>query len=165
MDAMFNEDDRHYLQLMQDNITRMANNSANCKNWMVTLSAGFLAISCSIQVLNGWLILAVAPVLVFWYLDTLYLELERQMRNRELDFIIKAKAGEVDAYKAALYNFAPLEKKSISEDEKKQGFKLTNDRTFSKSVQPLYLCFIILIVVVELVLNFQSIISIFTNAA
>lgn len=162
---MFNEDDRHYLQLMQDNITRMANNSANCKNWMVTLSAGFLAISCSIQVLNGWLILAVAPVLVFWYLDTLYLELERQMRNRELDFIIKAKAGEVDAYKAALYNFAPLEKKSISEDEKKQGFKLTNDRTFSKSVQPLYLCFIILIVVVELVLNFQSIISIFTNAA
>lgn len=165
MDAIYNDDDRHYLQLMQDNIARMANNSANCKNWMVTLSSGFLAISCSIQELNGWLILAVVPVLVFWYLDTLYLELERKMRNRELDFIIKAKSGVLEAYKAALYNFAPLEKKRLSEEEKKQGFVLTNDRTFSKSVQPLYLCFILLIVVVEVVLNFHTIITLFQDVA
>lgn len=165
MDTIYNDDDRQYLQLMQDNIVRMANNSANCKNWMVSLSVGFLALSCSISELNGWLILSIAPVLVFWYLDTLYLELERKMRNRELDFIIKAKSGDLNAYKAALYNFAPLEKKSISEEEKKQGFLLTHDRTFSKSVQPLYLCFILLIVVIEVILNFQTIITLFQNAA
>ena len=161
MDTLYSDDDRQYLQLMQDNIVRMANNSANCKNWMITLSAGFLALSCSINELNGWLILAIVPVFVFWYLDTLYLEMERKMRNRELDFIIKAKSGDFDAYKAALYNFAPLEKKNISEDEKEQGFVLTNDRTFSKSVQPLYLCFILLIVAVEAILNFQTIVALF----
>lgn len=28
---MYNEDDRQYLQMMQENISRMASNSANCK--------------------------------------------------------------------------------------------------------------------------------------
>mgnify|MGYP006890814648 CR=1 FL=1 len=30
----FSDDDRLYLQMMQDNITRMAINSTNCKSWM-----------------------------------------------------------------------------------------------------------------------------------
>ena len=38
----FSDDDRLYLQMMQDNITRMAINSTNCKSWMVMLMSGFL---------------------------------------------------------------------------------------------------------------------------
>ena len=55
----YSNDDRQYLQMMQDNITRLANNSANCKTWMVTLVAGICAIGCSISTLNGWILLAI----------------------------------------------------------------------------------------------------------
>ena len=39
----YSEDDRQYLQMMQDNITRMAANSSNCKSWLVTIVAAFPA--------------------------------------------------------------------------------------------------------------------------
>lgn len=72
----FSDDDRLYLQMMQDNITRMAINSTNCKSWMVMLMSGFLALGCSINDLNGWIWIAIIPVIIFWYLDSYYLEME-----------------------------------------------------------------------------------------
>ena len=159
-DNLFNDDDRQYLQMMQDNISRMASNSSNCKTWMITLVAGFCAIGCSIEKLNGWIFLAIAPVLVFWYLDTFYLELERKMRNRELDFIIKAKASHSsDEYKAALYNFESLKKEELSSEEKEQGFVLTNESAFSESIRSFYLWIIIVILVISIVLNIHDITS------
>lgn len=155
---LFTDDDRQYLQMMQDNITRMASNSSNCKTWMITLVAGFCAIGCSIEALNGWIFLAVAPVIVFWYLDTFYLELERKMRNRELDFIIKAKASHrSDEYKAALYDFEPLKKEKLTPEEKEQGFVLTNDSMFSESIRSFYLWIIIVILAISIVLNLHDI--------
>ena len=82
MSNIFSDDDRQYLQMMQDNIARMANNSANCKTWMVTIVAGLCAIGCSIKDMNGWIFLAIIPVVVFWYLDTFYLKKKKKMRNR-----------------------------------------------------------------------------------
>ena len=55
---MYNEDERQYLQMMQDNITRMATNSANAKTWLVTIVAAFLAIGCNIKDFDYWLLLA-----------------------------------------------------------------------------------------------------------
>ena len=72
---MYNEDERQYLQMMQDNITRMATNSANAKTWLVTIVAAFLAIGCNIKDFDYWLLLALVPTAVFWYLDALYLKL------------------------------------------------------------------------------------------
>ena len=43
-DILYTEDARQYLQMMQEYITRMAGNSANCKTWLVTLTTGLLAI-------------------------------------------------------------------------------------------------------------------------
>ena len=110
MSNIFSDDDRQYLQMMQDNIARMANNSANCKTWMVTIVAGLCAIGCSIKDMNGGIFLAIIPVVVFWYLDTFYLQMERKMRNRELDFILCRKNIETpdENYLKALYNFYPL---------------------------------------------------------
>lgn len=161
---LFNDDDRQYLQMMQDNITRMASNSSNCKTWMITLVAGFCAIGCSIEKLNGWIVIAVIPVIVFWYLDTFYLQLERKMRNRELDFIIKARTSHTsEDYKSALFNFAPLKKDSLTSEEEDQGFVLTNNRAFSKSIRPFYLWIIIVIVAISIVLNFKDITSCITS--
>lgn len=158
---LYSDDDRQYLQMMQENITRMASNSSNCKNWMVTLVAGFCAISCSIQQLNGWIIFAIAPVIVFWYLDTFYLHLERKMRNRQLDFIIKMRTSYgSDEYKKALYNLAPMKMEALTEEQKAQGFVLTNDRAFSESIKNFYLWFIGVTFVISIVLNFTMIVDV-----
>lgn len=159
---IFNNDDRQYLQMMQDSITRMASNSANCKSWMVTLVAAFCAIGCSIDALNGWIIIAIIPVIVFWYLDTFYLNLERKMRNRELDFILKMKDdhGSV-AYKNAIYNFAPMPINTLTKEQEKKGFVKTSNRAFSKSILPFYLWMIGAVVIISIVLNWTSIFTVF----
>ncbi|MBQ8422410.1 MAG: hypothetical protein IJX11_09145 [Bacteroidales bacterium] len=159
----YSEDDRLYLQMMQDNISRMASNSANCKTWTVTIVAAFLAIGCGVDKLNGWIALAFIPIVVFWYLDTFYLHLERGMRNRQKDFLNKAKellslntnaADEqvIDDYNKALFQFAPLV--SVEEDKTK-GIVSTTDRFFSKSIAPFYGSIAICVLVVLLVLNWE----------
>ena len=137
----FSDDDRLYLQMMQDNITRMAINSTNCKSWMVI-----------------WI--AIIPVIIFWYLDSYYLEMERKMRNRELDFIIKAKGkDDIEAYNKALYNFKPLSMNSISHEQEIQGFVITNNRWYTSSIIPLYGGTIMIIIVLTVIINFDSILK------
>lgn len=79
---LYNDDDLQYLQMMQSNIERMAANSANCKTWMVAFVTAFMVLGSSIAVARYWLLLGIIPILLFWYLDTFYLHLERAMRNR-----------------------------------------------------------------------------------
>ena len=83
----YDTQDLQYLQMMQENITRMAGNSANAKTWLITIVTGFFAIGCSINDLDWWLLLAIIPIIVFWYIDAYYLRLERALRNREQKYI------------------------------------------------------------------------------
>lgn len=85
--AIYDTQDLQYLQMMQENITRMAGNSANAKTWLVTIVTGFFAIGCSIADLDWWLLLSIIPILAFWYIDAYYLRLERALRNREQRYI------------------------------------------------------------------------------
>ena len=80
--ANYETQDLQYLQMMQENITRMAGNSTNAKTWLVTIVTGFFAFGCSITDLDWWLLLAIIPIVVFWYIDAYYLSLERALRNR-----------------------------------------------------------------------------------
>lgn len=159
MENMYNDDDRLYLQMMQDNITRMANNSLSCKTWMVTIVTAFLALTCGIESLNGWIVLAFVPVIVFWYLDTFYLNLERGMRNRQRDFLNKF-GGE--DYSKALFNFKPL---MLKEDDKDAGLVSTDDRAFSKSIAPFYCGIIGVVIIITVVLNWNLIIGLFSCKA
>lgn len=149
---VYTEDERLYLQMMQSNIERMANNSANCKTWLVTLIAGFMAISSGLDELHWWLLLSIVPTGMFWYLDGLYLSLERQMRNRQRDLQNK-KSLDNDVYNQALYNFSPLKKEK---DEKEKGFVKTEGQWWTKSVMPFYLIMILVIIAVTLVINWSS---------
>lgn len=155
-----NDDERQYLQMMQANIERMAVNSSNCKTWLVTIIAGFMAITCSFESLHWWLLLAVVPIAMFWYLDGFYLSLERQMRNRQRDFLNK-QAKEGEEYNNALYNFKPLKKEK---DNEELGFVKTTGQWWTKSVWPFYLTMMIIIIVVTLVINWSSIFSCCPNS-
>lgn len=134
---IYNDDDRQYLQMMHENIARMAGNSANCKTWLVTLVSGLLAIGASIETLNGWLFLTLLPIFIFWSMDAYYLKLERGMRNRERLFIniVNAEVFNDKAYREALFDFKPYDSPVKNEET---GIVATEKLEWTDSVCPFY---------------------------
>ena len=156
---LFNEESiRLYLQMMQDNITRMANNSANAKTWLVTIVAAFLAIGCNIEDFDYWLLLAIAPILVFWYLDAYYLNIERGLRNREQRFINICKginlddepASSVQTKEDAIFVFKTLDK---DQNNKKLSYVKTGCMLFNRSVWPIYVIMLVIVLLVTIISN------------
>lgn len=158
-DNLYNDDDRQYLEMMQGSIERMAASSANCKAWMVTIVAAVMALQCSIDALNGWILLGILPVVLFWYLDVFYLHLERGMRNRETVFLNMLRSGQMEGYKEALFNFKPLMigKKELTDEQKGQGLVATDDRWFTESVKPFYGLTLACVMIISVVLNWDVI--------
>lgn len=149
-DNIYNEDARQYLQMMQENISRMATNSANAKTWMVTIEAAFLALGCSIEDLHYWLLLALIPILVLWYIDAYYLRFERALRNREQHFINLIMGKEGGDLKEALFDFRPM---NLETGSKKLRYVPTKCLLFNKSVYPLYLTLTVIVIVITYLVN------------
>lgn len=147
---LYSDDARLYLQMMQENIARMASNSANSKTWLVTIVAAFLAIGCRLDEMNYWLLLALVPVLVLWYLDSYYLGLERALRNRERKFINIVNGRIQGIVKDNLYDFTPY---YVDKDNLDLGYKGKKCQMFNKSVWPLYIIMIAIVVVITLIIN------------
>lgn len=156
---VYNDDDRQYLLMMQGNIERMAANSSNCKAWMVTIVSAIMALQCSVEALNGWILLGVLPIVLFWYLDVYYLHLERGMRNRETVFINVLKSGTLEGYEDALYDFKPymIKKKDLTDEMKQQGLVATNDRWLTRSIVPFYGATLVAVIIVYVVLNCETV--------
>lgn len=68
-----------YLEMIQQVINRMAQNSFTLKGWAVTLLAALFALAAKDSNLSFFLI-AYIPICVFWILDSYYLQLERKYR-------------------------------------------------------------------------------------
>ena len=156
---MLNDDERQYLEMMQGNIERMASNSANCKAWMVTIVSALMALQCSVAALNGWILLGILPIVLFWYLDVYYLHLERGMRNRETVFLNMLRNKQTVGYEKAIFNFAPymIKKEKMTDEMKQQVLVATDDRWLTKSVVPFYGVTLIAVVIVSVVLNWTKI--------
>lgn len=83
-----------YVNLLQENITRMANNSASCKNWFIAIIVGSLAIAFSKEnsaYLPQIVVILKGMTILFFFLDCLYLGLERRFKKAERLFIKKCK--------------------------------------------------------------------------
>lgn len=74
------EEQIRYLELIQQIILRMANNSFLVKGWSLTLVAAIFAVAAQG---NTWGLVwtALLPALCFWWLDTFYLRQERLFRH------------------------------------------------------------------------------------
>lgn len=73
-----------HLEFIQIIITRMNTNSFQIKGWNITIVSAFLAVFAS----NGneyLLITAILPPLMFWFLDSYYLMMERRFRGLYAD--------------------------------------------------------------------------------
>lgn len=66
-----------HLEFIQAAINRMAGNSFLLKGWTVTLTGGLLALTFK-QIDRHYLIISLAVLLLFWFLDSYYLSRERR---------------------------------------------------------------------------------------
>ena len=115
-----------HVDIMQDVIRRMAENSRSCKVWCVTLVAATLVLVARTGEPRHALI-ALVPTALFYLLDAYYLMLERRFRKSYKTFVGKVHAGEVCA--SDLYAVT-------SEGSVVRGFLWSMFRSFS--VVPFY---------------------------
>ena len=84
---------RTHIEIMQGVISRMGDNSRSCKIWCVTLVAAVLFLSSRSDEPNQILV-ALAPAVLFWFLDSYYLSLERAFRGSYSAFVKKVHDGQ-----------------------------------------------------------------------
>ena len=115
-----------HLNMIQNVISRVANNSLQIKCWGIAVTAAFAALS------NDWIIFfASAPLVLFWALDSYYLSIER--RYREL--YDSARIKSVTDYSMKIEDYRPIVLKTA----------------FSWSVLPFYSVLILTVIAIGLI--------------
>lgn len=98
------EDDRLYLQFLQDNIARMNTNSAQAKGWCIAIVAALLAIFA--QTNNAlFILICIVPIVLFCILDTLYLQQKHKFVGMYNDFV-KDKENKPKVYEMPMKSYA-----------------------------------------------------------
>ena len=91
-----------HITLLQGIINRLAGASASCKTWCITLVAALASLAGSTRV-PDIVTIALIPVVVFGFLDTMYLAQERAYRELYGSIVSKVRVGEYsrsDAFEA-----------------------------------------------------------------
>ncbi len=88
-----------HLEFIQEIVKRMGSNSFMLKGWAVTLIAGIFALSDT-NTDKMYFLVTYVPIIVFWFLDSYYLQQERLYRSlydlvsvldeNSIDFSLKA---------------------------------------------------------------------------
>lgn len=80
------EDERLYLQFLQDNIARMNTNSVQTKGWCVAIVSALLAIFADTNKLL-FVYISIIPIIVFCFLDAIYLQQEHKFVEMYNSFV------------------------------------------------------------------------------
>jgi hypothetical protein len=132
------EDYRHYIDLLQQNINRMASNSASCKTWVVGMISALFAIQ-AIKEMTCLFLITIFPIVLFYFLDSYYLGLEKRFIKLETDLVNHIKMNKDEDYKD-MYNLNP---QTIGND-----FRYTWKGMRSYSTWPFYGILILFVVVI-----------------
>ncbi len=81
-----------YLDIYQSIITRMAGNSVDCKKWAVALVSAIFMIVVDKGRIEFFSVVLI-PVILFGFLDTYYLSLERFFIDQQQQIVKKLKHG------------------------------------------------------------------------
>ena len=81
-----------YLTILQGVISRMASNSSACKAWCVALVSAVIVIIAD-KGKPDYVGITIIPLVLFFFLDSYYLALERMFRAMYNSFIEKLHAG------------------------------------------------------------------------
>ncbi|MCL2099144.1 MAG: hypothetical protein FWH24_01740 [Oscillospiraceae bacterium] len=142
-DVLFKE-----IDLIQDCIKRMANNSFFIKGWLITLFAVALALIPESIDIRPVCIVGLVVISCFWYLDAFFLKMERLYRWK-YEWVIKNRNASNDEF---YFDLNPYNEKMWLPNKegkcKKQPFIVSI--MFSKTLIPLYVLLIMAILVVLL---------------
>lgn len=141
----FTETDRHFIGLLQDTINRMANNSANCKNWLLGIvSASIALVASNSEIVNLLLILPFMIILFYW-LDSYYLKLENNFRQVEKEFVKAHNKENVSRTEIDVllydFNFMRLQEGLVDKENRKKAL-------LSPSTWPFYLTVMFVVIIV-----------------
>ena len=81
-----------HINLLQGIISRLANNSASCKTWCLTLVGALVSLAGATHV-SGIITFALVPVAIFGFMDTMYLAQEKAYRDLYISVIGKIRNG------------------------------------------------------------------------
>lgn len=113
MDSNFeNPAVQHFISYLEGIINRMAANRANCKNWLLAIIAGCMAMQPSMHAVVDKIWLAYSLVALFCILDSYYLGCEKYYRKMVGDFADKVRK-EDKQYVTHLYKF---KERSVCDD-------------------------------------------------
>ncbi len=93
-----------HISMMQGLISRMANNSANCKLWCITLLAASIALFLEDRTKNMEYFYFITAI--FYFLDCFYLGLEQQFISAHNDFIDQINKGETEIEKQIFLTYS-----------------------------------------------------------
>lgn len=118
------EDCRHYIGLLQENINRMAANSANCKVWLIGIITALIALEFTSDNMRFIILVAIIPLVLFYLLDSYYLGLEKRFIKLETDFIelLKSKKNfDKEIYVLSPQNLQNLQSPQNLQNPQKKG--------------------------------------------
>lgn len=138
-----------HLEMIQSIITRMNQNSFMLKGWMITIVSALLAIYADKGNI-AYLLVAIFPILVIWFLDAYYLQQERKFRGIYNDIV---EEKDIPAFKMP-----------IGEYNKKKDCKYSYcDVFWSKTIAGLYCTILVAIVIALICIVFKDCITITCN--
>lgn len=105
-----------HLEMIQGIINRMANNSFKLKEWSVLVMIAVYSFASKNN--NSAVIITLIPLIVFWFLDTYYLMLERKFKllydnvrikdPKDIDFNMNLDDIKIDLKEIKKYGFFSL---------------------------------------------------------
>ena len=107
----FNENQVKHLEFIQSNISRMNQCSFQMKGWMLTIVSALLALyagSINSETgvgINMFIYIATVPTLIFWILDSYYLQQERKFRGIYSDLINPEKSDQIKLFAMPLNKY------------------------------------------------------------
>lgn len=134
------------LDLIQNCVTRMSQNSFNVKGWLIALLVAVIALLPEMINIVALCFMIVGIVLVFWFLDGFFLKIETLYRWK-YNWVISKRLKSDDFF----YNLNPHNKKMwlLDNGEKPKKEPCILGKMFTKTLWPFYLpiIFVALIVV------------------
>ncbi|MEI6143079.1 MAG: hypothetical protein WCP85_27625 [Mariniphaga sp.] len=139
------EDKRQHLEFLQNIITRMNTNSFQLKGLAITLVTALMAIYASTQNVI-FIFLGMPPTILFWFLDSYYLQQERKFRGVYNDV-----TGLKDIIKIRPYEM-PIQKYTKKIDKQFSYWNVF----LSKPIKWLYLSVIFFLLGIGLLLKYKD---------
>ena len=103
-----NEDQRLHLQFIQNVITRMNANSFQVKTWTVSIIVALAALTVNSKNYM-YILISVVPTILFWTLDSYYLQQERKFRGLYKDVVsgnVPLYLMQINRYREGIYQFS-----------------------------------------------------------